>query len=94
MFDYSKTLFFLFNVVDDGNDLGNFQFPTWTSTYELNIIVITYQWNFFMKNCLRSHAFEARIYAENIPKGFLPATGVLHRYCPVTVTSAGADSIV
>lgn len=37
------------------------------------------------------HAFEARIYAENVPKGFLPATGVLHRYCPVTVTSAGAD---
>ncbi|MED6110858.1 hypothetical protein PIB30_046797 [Stylosanthes scabra] len=27
------------------------------------------------------HAFEARIYAENVPKGFLPATGVLHHYC-------------
>ncbi|XP_058740678.1 methylcrotonoyl-CoA carboxylase subunit alpha, mitochondrial-like [Vicia villosa] len=26
------------------------------------------------------HAFEARIYAENVPKGFLPATGVLHHY--------------
>uniref|UniRef100_M1BPD9 Biotin-containing subunit of methylcrotonyl-CoA carboxylase n=1 Tax=Solanum tuberosum TaxID=4113 RepID=M1BPD9_SOLTU len=34
------------------------------------------------------HAFEARIYAENVPKGFLPATGVLHHYCPVTATSA------
>lgn len=40
---------------------------------------------------MTGHAFEARIYAENVPKGFLPATGVLHRYCPVTVTSAGAD---
>uniref|UniRef100_A0A803LFN3 FACT complex subunit SSRP1 n=1 Tax=Chenopodium quinoa TaxID=63459 RepID=A0A803LFN3_CHEQI len=29
------------------------------------------------------HAFEARIYAENVPKGFLPATGVLHHYRPV-----------
>uniref|UniRef100_A0A0C9RKV7 TSA: Wollemia nobilis Ref_Wollemi_Transcript_13148_2529 transcribed RNA sequence n=1 Tax=Wollemia nobilis TaxID=56998 RepID=A0A0C9RKV7_9CONI len=28
------------------------------------------------------HAFEARIYAENVPKGFLPAAGVLNRYCP------------
>lgn len=37
------------------------------------------------------HAFEARIYAENVPKGFLPATGVLHHYCPVTATSAGVD---
>ncbi|KAL6214669.1 hypothetical protein ACLB2K_014101 [Fragaria x ananassa] len=29
---------------------------------------------------LSGHAFEARIYAENVPKGFLPATGVLHHY--------------
>ncbi|KAI9119078.1 hypothetical protein K1719_009753 [Acacia pycnantha] len=29
---------------------------------------------------LLGHAFEARIYAENVPKGFLPATGVLHHY--------------
>ncbi|OIW12655.1 hypothetical protein TanjilG_24588 [Lupinus angustifolius] len=29
---------------------------------------------------ISGHAFEARIYAENVPKGFLPATGVLHHY--------------
>ncbi|KAK7270283.1 hypothetical protein RIF29_23312 [Crotalaria pallida] len=33
------------------------------------------------------HAFEARIYAENVPKGFLPATGVLHHY-RVPISSA------
>ncbi|KAF5738857.1 methylcrotonoyl-CoA carboxylase subunit alpha mitochondrial isoform X1 [Tripterygium wilfordii] len=33
------------------------------------------------------HAFEARIYAENVPKGFLPASGILHHYCPVPVSS-------
>ncbi|XP_077239670.1 methylcrotonyl-CoA carboxylase alpha chain [Tasmannia lanceolata] len=32
---------------------------------------------------LSGHAFEARIYAENVPRGFLPAAGVLHHYCPV-----------
>ncbi|KAG9451941.1 hypothetical protein H6P81_004845 [Aristolochia fimbriata] len=32
------------------------------------------------------HAFEARIYAENVPRGFLPATGVLHHYRPVSVS--------
>lgn len=36
---------------------------------------------------LSGHAFEARIYAENVPKGFLPATGVLHHYQPVEVSS-------
>lgn len=35
---------------------------------------------------LSGHAFEARIYAENVPKGFLPATGVLHHYRPVPVS--------
>ncbi|XP_071929844.1 methylcrotonoyl-CoA carboxylase subunit alpha, mitochondrial-like [Coffea arabica] len=35
---------------------------------------------------LSGHAFEARIYAENVPKGFLPATGVLHHYRPVQVS--------
>ena len=35
------------------------------------------------------HAFEGRIYAENVPKGYLPATGVLHHYCPVPVSSTG-----
>ncbi|CAI9107781.1 OLC1v1007223C1 [Oldenlandia corymbosa var. corymbosa] len=35
---------------------------------------------------LAGHAFEARIYAENVPKGFLPATGVLHHYRPVQVS--------
>lgn len=38
---------------------------------------------------LTGHAFEARIYAENVPKGFLPATGVLHHYHPVPVSSTG-----
>ncbi|KAM7496005.1 hypothetical protein LguiA_020419 [Lonicera macranthoides] len=36
---------------------------------------------------LSGHSFEARIYAENVLKGFLPATGVLHHYCPVPVSS-------
>ncbi|KAF9618529.1 hypothetical protein IFM89_002224 [Coptis chinensis] len=36
---------------------------------------------------LTGHAFEARIYAENVPKGFLPAAGVLHHYDPVTISS-------
>ncbi|XP_057964862.1 methylcrotonoyl-CoA carboxylase subunit alpha, mitochondrial isoform X2 [Malania oleifera] len=36
---------------------------------------------------LSGHAFEARIYAENVPKGFLPATGVIHHYRPVPVSS-------
>ncbi|GAA0141591.1 ligase [Lithospermum erythrorhizon] len=37
---------------------------------------------------LIGHAFEARIYAENVPKGFLPATGTLHHYCPVQVSAS------
>lgn len=36
---------------------------------------------------LSGHAFEARIYAENVQKGFLPATGVLHHYHPTPVSS-------
>ncbi|KAI4349479.1 hypothetical protein L6164_010063 [Bauhinia variegata] len=36
---------------------------------------------------LSGHAFEARIYAENVPKGFLPATGVLHHYHHIPVSS-------
>ncbi|KAJ3674736.1 hypothetical protein LUZ60_005352 [Juncus effusus] len=35
---------------------------------------------------LNGHAFEARIYAENVPKGFLPATGHLHYYKPVNTS--------
>ncbi|KAK7393511.1 hypothetical protein VNO78_22069 [Psophocarpus tetragonolobus] len=36
---------------------------------------------------ISGHAFEARIYAENVQKGFLPATGVLHHYnVPVSST--------
>ncbi|PKA64966.1 Methylcrotonoyl-CoA carboxylase subunit alpha, mitochondrial [Apostasia shenzhenica] len=35
---------------------------------------------------LKGHAFEARIYAENISRGFLPATGSLHYYCPVSIS--------
>ncbi|XP_048233679.1 methylcrotonoyl-CoA carboxylase subunit alpha, mitochondrial isoform X2 [Ricinus communis] len=36
---------------------------------------------------LLGHAFETRIYAENVSKGFLPATGVLHHYRPIAVSS-------
>ncbi|WOL07968.1 methylcrotonoyl-CoA carboxylase subunit alpha, mitochondrial [Canna indica] len=36
---------------------------------------------------LIGHSFEARIYAENVPKGFLPATGTLNHYRPVPVSS-------
>jgi 3-methylcrotonyl-CoA carboxylase alpha subunit len=35
------------------------------------------------------HAFEARIYAENVPRGFLPATGTLHHYRPVLSSTTG-----
>lgn len=35
------------------------------------------------------HAFEARIYAENVAKGFLPATGVLYHYHPAPGASNG-----
>ncbi|KAI3966996.1 hypothetical protein MKW92_046123 [Papaver armeniacum] len=35
---------------------------------------------------LSGHAFEARIFAENVPKGFLPAAGILHHYCPVPIS--------
>ncbi|PWA55829.1 methylcrotonyl-CoA carboxylase alpha chain [Artemisia annua] len=37
---------------------------------------------------LSGHAFEARIYAENVPKGFLPATGVLQYYRPIPVSES------
>ncbi|KAF9601333.1 hypothetical protein IFM89_018761, partial [Coptis chinensis] len=33
------------------------------------------------------HAFEARIYLENVPKGFLPAADVLNHYDPRTISS-------
>jgi len=38
---------------------------------------------------LNGHAFEARIYAENVPRGFLPATGTLHHYRPADVNPTG-----
>ncbi|XP_071689478.1 methylcrotonoyl-CoA carboxylase subunit alpha, mitochondrial [Rutidosis leptorrhynchoides] len=34
------------------------------------------------------HAFEARIYAENASRGFLPATGVLHYYRPIPISAS------
>ncbi|KAK9057330.1 hypothetical protein SSX86_022165 [Deinandra increscens subsp. villosa] len=37
---------------------------------------------------LSGHAFEARIYAENVPKGFLPATGVLQYYHPIPASAS------
>ncbi|KAH9543983.1 hypothetical protein CY35_13G093800 [Sphagnum magellanicum] len=36
---------------------------------------------------LSGHSFEARIYAENVPKGFLPAAGLLHHYHPPAISS-------
>ncbi|GAA0169043.1 ligase [Lithospermum erythrorhizon] len=36
---------------------------------------------------MAGHAFEAKIYAEKVRKGFLPATETLHHYCPVQVSS-------
>ncbi|KAL3685057.1 hypothetical protein R1sor_003079 [Riccia sorocarpa] len=36
---------------------------------------------------LSGHAFEARIYAENVPRGFLPAAGKLYHYSPPPVSS-------
>ncbi|BBN19966.1 3-methylcrotonyl-CoA carboxylase alpha subunit [Marchantia polymorpha subsp. ruderalis] len=36
---------------------------------------------------ISGHAFEARIYAENVPRGFLPAAGTLHHYNPPPVSS-------
>lgn len=44
---------------------------------------------FLLINMMTGHAFEARIYAENVPKGFLPAAGVLHHYRPVAVSQTG-----
>ncbi|XP_040364887.1 methylcrotonoyl-CoA carboxylase subunit alpha, mitochondrial isoform X3 [Rosa chinensis] len=43
---------------------------------------------------LSGHAFEARIYAENVPKGFLPATGVLHHYqhAPVSPSAVRVET--
>ncbi|XP_023750744.1 methylcrotonoyl-CoA carboxylase subunit alpha, mitochondrial [Lactuca sativa] len=35
---------------------------------------------------ISGHAFEARIYAENVARGFLPATGVLQYFRPVPVS--------
>ncbi|EFJ27837.1 hypothetical protein SELMODRAFT_411783 [Selaginella moellendorffii] len=35
----------------------------------------------------KSHAFEARVYAENVPRGFLPAAGVLYHYNPPPASS-------
>ncbi|KAG0468719.1 hypothetical protein HPP92_018047 [Vanilla planifolia] len=35
---------------------------------------------------LKGHAFEARIYAENVSRGFLPATGSLHYFSPVPIS--------
>jgi len=36
---------------------------------------------------LIGHSFEARIYAENVPRGFLPAAGMLHHYSPPETSS-------
>lgn len=46
---------------------------------------------FTFHTLMTGHAFEARIYAENVAKGFLPATGTLHHYRAVSVSPTGAD---
>eukprot|EP00897_Mesotaenium_endlicherianum_P002704 jgi/Mesen1/2461/ME000158S01657 len=38
---------------------------------------------------IHGHAFEARVYAENVPRGFLPAAGLLRRCRPPTPSSTG-----
>ena len=38
---------------------------------------------------MTGHAFEARIYVENVPKGLLPATGIIHHYHPVPISATG-----
>lgn len=43
------------------------------------------------RTLMTGHAFEARIYAENVARGFLPATGTLHHYQPVAVSPTGAE---
>lgn len=45
-----------------------------------------------IQSLMTGHAFEGRIYAENVAKGFLPATGVLHHYQPVPVSSTGVQA--
>lgn len=55
----------------------------------INFQVLIHHFDQYMY-LLAGHAFEARIYAENVPKGFLPATGVLNHYRPVAVSSSGA----
>ncbi len=40
---------------------------------------------------LNGHAFEARLYAEDAAKGFLPATGTLHHLRFPAITPAGAE---
>jgi propionyl-CoA carboxylase alpha chain len=41
---------------------------------------------------LRGHAVEARLYAENAVRGFLPATGTLHRFAIPTSNGVRVDS--
>ncbi|KAJ7977355.1 Biotin carboxylase [Quillaja saponaria] len=81
----------------DALPLSQSQVPL--SVYSLSLLYfnlgVTGQlWPVSMFNCpfmifgwIYGHAFEARIYAENVPKGFLPATGVLHQYSSVPVSS-------
>lgn len=46
-----------------------------------------FSYNFILQ--FVGHAFEARIYAENVARGFLPATGVLQYFRPVPVSETG-----
>ena len=38
---------------------------------------------------MTGHTFEDRIYAENVPKGFLLVIGVFHHYHPIPISEIG-----
>lgn len=60
------------------------------SSAPLDLYILWSRLCLYLFHCVMTgHAFEARIYAENVPKGFLPAAGVLHHYHPVTVSTTG-----
>lgn len=60
--------------------------------FRVNDIVVDWLFKFsydVLFILMSGHAFEARIYAENVSRGFLPATGTLHHYQPVPVSPSG-----
>ena len=82
------TSFLIFGVYHDKFFL---KWLCYSSSYETSKFQ---QILYFPMLTITGHALEARIYAENVPKGFLPATGVLHHYQPVPVTSTGQSCCI